>query len=316
MNLMFLFNSGKNVKLFYFIKEILRDHTPRIFFRKFDSYLEEARRRPDFAQIMERVRYYCKQPGAPLGPDTVAVRDLDRHSCQSTYYYDVKHATTPFPEDIRINFLPGDITHVPPCPAFVKSRPVHGDNANSVILKFNRIRHFIRVNDRVPFSGKADMAVFRGKVPGKPKRARFFEMYYDHPLADLGDSQCSGTPWDKPKMTISEQLRYKFILSIEGNDVASNLKWVMGSGSVAVMPQPEFETWFMEGRLVPEKHYIEIDRDFSDFPEKIEWYIRHPEAARKIVRQANEYCTEFYDSRRERIIEVLTVGAYLGLLDH
>ena len=51
-------------------------------------------------------------------------------------------------------------------------------------------------------------------------------------------------------MTINEQLHYKFILCSEGNDVASNLKWVMSSNSIAVMPKPKFETWFMEGILV------------------------------------------------------------------
>ena len=40
--------------------------------------------------------------------------------------------------------------------------------------------------------------------------------------------------------------KHKFILCIEGNDVASNLKWVMSSNSVAVMPKPKFESWFME----------------------------------------------------------------------
>lgn len=68
--------------------------------------------------------------------------------------------------------------------------------------------------------------------------------------------------WIVEKMTLRQHLDYKFILSLEGNDVASNLKWVMSSNSLAVMPRPTCETWFMEGRLIPNYHYVEIKPDF------------------------------------------------------
>ena len=314
MNALSLFPSGKNIKLFYFVEEVVHDNLPHAFYRRFESYLAEAMARPDFGYMMERVRYYCKKPGAPLGPDAVAVSSLRRSDCQSTYYYDVKRALSPFPAGTPINFLPGDITFVPSLPSLTKSRPIHGDNANSVLLKMDRIRHFIRTTDRTAYDDKSDIVIFRGKVPGKAKRERFFEKFWDSPLVDIGDTQRNGSPWVKPKISISEHLKYKFILSIEGNDVASNLKWVMGTNSVAVMPRPEYETWFMEGRLLPNVHYLEISRDYSDFEKKIQWHIAHPDAVKKIVANANEYCRQFYDSRRERLIEVLTVGAYLGLL--
>ena len=38
----------------------------------------------------------------------------------------------------------------------------------------------------------------------------------------------------------------------------------MSSNSVAVMPRPKYESWFMEGRLQPGVHYIEIKDDYSD----------------------------------------------------
>ena len=75
--------------------------------------------------------------------------------------------------------------------------------------------------------------------------------------------------WTKPRLNISEQLQYKFILSIEGNDVASNLKWIMSSNSLAVMPKPKFESWFMEGLLIPDYHFVEIKRDYSDLEENL-----------------------------------------------
>jgi len=72
-------------------------------------------------------------------------------------------------------------------------------------------------------------------------------------------------------MTIDEQLEYKFILSLEGNDVATNLKWIMSSNSLAFMPRPKYETWFMEGNLVPNHHYILIKDDYSDLEERLKY---------------------------------------------
>ena len=52
----------------------------------------------------------------------------------------------------------------------------------------------------------------------------------------------------------------------------------MSSNSVAVMPRPKYESWFMEGRLQPGVHYIEIKDDYSDLEDKIQYYSTHVEA--------------------------------------
>ena len=157
-----------------------------------------------------------------------------------------------------------------------------------------------------------DKVIFRGKVnEGKTKRIAFFNKYFGNPLYDLGDTSRNGNPaWRTSKKTIAEHLRYKFILALEGNDVASNLKWVMSSNSVAVMPRPEFETWFMEGRLIPNYHYIEIKPDFSDLEERIAYYTAHPDEAIEISRHANEYVSQFFDKKREKLISLLVLQKY------
>ena len=96
-------------------------------------------------------------------------------------------------------------------------------------------------------------------------------------------------------MTINEQLHYKFILCLEGNDVASNLKWVMSSNSIAVMPKPKFETWFMEGILVADHHYILIKDDYSDLEEKLNFYIENPKKASSIIENAHKHVSQFQD---------------------
>ena len=114
-------------------------------------------------------------------------------------------------------------------------------------------------------------------------------------------------------MTIADHLKYKFILALEGNDVASNLKWVMSSNSVAVMPRPTCETWFMEGTLIPNYHYIEIKPDFSDLEERLNHYIQHPNEAESIIKHAHEYVNQFKDKKREDIISLLVLDKYFRM---
>ena len=94
------------------------------------------------------------------------------------------------------------------------------------------------------------------------------------------------------------------------NDIASNIRWVMSTNSIAVMPRPRNESWFMEGRLRPGYHYIEVRDDYSDLEEKIDYYIAHPEQAQQIIDHANDFARQFYDSRRERFISLLVMKKY------
>ena len=119
--------------------------------------------------------------------------------------------------------------------------------------------------------------------------------------------------WQAGKMTIDEHLDYKFIMSLEGNDVASNLKWVMSSNSIAVTPRHTVETWFMEGTLIPNYHYIEVKDDFSDLEERLTYYIEHPEEAEAIIQHAHEYVDQFRDEAREKLISLLVLKKYFDI---
>ena len=88
------------------------------------------------------------------------------------------------------------------------------------------------------------------------------------------------------------------------------MKWVMSTNSIAVMPRPTYETWFMEGSLIPNYHYIEIKKDYSDLPERLQYYIDHPEEAEAIARHAHEYIAQFKDKKRERLISLLVLQKY------
>ena len=102
-------------------------------------------------------------------------------------------------------------------------------------------------------------------------------------------------------------------MSLEGNDVASNLKWVMSSNSIAVTPRLTCETWFMEGTLIPNYHYIEVKDDFSDLEERLNYYIAHPDEAESIIRHAQEFIAQFKDQKREKLISLLVLKKYFDI---
>ena len=141
-------------------------------------------------------------------------------------------------------------------------------------------------------------------------------MYFGHPLVDCANTAHKSdlpSEWNKPLITLYDHLHYKFVICLEGNDVASNLKWVMSSNSIAIMPKPKYETWFMEGRLQAGVHYIEIKDDFSDLEEKIQYYSQHIDEAEVIIRNAHEFVHQFFDHTREELIAILVMQKYFEM---
>ncbi|HRF69288.1 MAG TPA: glycosyl transferase family 90 [Muribaculum sp.] len=316
--LSYLLRSGKNSKQKYFAINYLRQLIPEFIFRKrLESVLEKASRRDDIDYIKWRVDYYNKlRCPVVLPPESPLVRDHAIPRKQKVYYFDTYEFLRWFPQDYHWGYCPGDVTFIPDCPSIVKSRPIAGDNENSVVMKLDKIRHFIFVKDKKKFADKRPTAIFRGKVGDKELRMEFMRKFYGSDICDAGDvSRDPKLPpeWHREKMTISDHLDYMFIMALEGNDVASNLKWVMSSNSLAVMPRPVYETWFMEGLLKPGVHYVEIESDFSDLDEKMRYYASHHDEAQKIIDNAHEWVDQFRDKERENIISLLVLDKYFRL---
>ncbi|TVP50152.1 MAG: lipopolysaccharide A protein [Halomonas sp.] len=234
-----------------------------------------------------------------------------------SYYVDMKELLLYFHNELTFDYFPGDIQTVPEHPAFLKSRPITNKNANSILLKLNKIRHYHFIEDIKSYDEKKDLLVWRGACH-QPHRQFFIKHYHAHELCDVGDVRdaMAGTPLHKPFMSIKEQLNYKFILSIEGNDVATNLKWIMSSNSICFMTKPKFETWFMEDTLIPGEHYVEIKEDYSNLQESIIYYLNNPDEAKKIIANANQYVDQFKNIGREKLISFLVMQKYFSTSEH
>lgn len=317
-SLKYLFHSGKNPKFIYYMKSAALTRAPLWLLRPFCRFhsLAGIEKRGDYHIIDARARYYCRlSPGCidDRGKWLTDSVEIGKQGIthQKVYYFDSMTYARWFNPADRWILLPGDITYVPELPSIVKSRPIDGDNANSVVLKLDKVRHFIFLHDSTPFEGKADRAIFRGKVDGKSGRLLFVEKFFGNPRFDIGTIDLVRPEWKCEKLSLYDHLKYRYIMCLEGNDVASNLKWVMSSNSIAVMPRPRYETWFMEGTLKPGVHYIEVKPDFSDLEERLDYYSSHPDEAKAIIRNAHEYVSQFMNPERENHISMLVLDRYL-----
>tara|TARA_R110002073_G_scaffold313380_3_gene485340 strand:- start:46468 stop:47433 length:966 start_codon:yes stop_codon:yes gene_type:complete len=303
----------KNNKFKYYVLNYLRQLLPSSYYQK--KLTKKISNSLDYDKIEKRVNYYNKLIlKVDLNNSAIKLSDIKREKGKKTYFFDLYEYGRFFQQNLRGHFLFGDIIKIPKEPSLVKSRPINGNNSNSTILKWNKVRHFIFIkNESKEFSEKKNLLVSRGKVHrSQPQRVKFLEKYFDNPLCNIGkvNDNDLNPKWNVNRMTINEQLEYKFILCIEGNDVASNLKWVMSSNSIAVMPKPKYETWFMEGLLIPDYHYIVINDNYTDLKSKLAYYIENPEKAKEIVKNAHIHVEQFKDEQTEDIISLMVLKKY------
>lgn len=275
----------------------------------------------ELADIERRVSYYARLAEGSVVDSEKSVRVGDFnypwHEKRkfTTYFFDLFECVRCFPDNCRFSYYHGDIDWACETPTFAKARPIAPGPSNTVILPLNKVRHMRFIDDSRSFRQKKDMLVFRNIVRSQPWRTEFLGKFVDHPLCDVGqiNSDAPDPRFVKAYMPMEDQLDYKFIACIEGHDVATNLKWVMSSNSVAIMPEPRMESWFMEGTLIPDFHYIRIKPDYSDLTEKLDYYIAHPDKAEAIIRNAHEFVRPFRDTRRELLIARMTAMRYFRL---
>lgn len=301
-------SSSKHI---FYIQAILRELIPSYFFTK---RKEKILNSIDESLIRKRVDYYFNMNHEFSVKKNAKKIGEFKNEKPSAYYYDLKQYLKYFPSHFKFNHRFGDETYLEPYPYFVKARPIEGDNRNAVLINLDKNRHFNFINDPYTYRQKKDLLVWRGAAYQK-HRKRFIQEYYLNSLCNVGQTNkpIENVPWQKGKLSIEEQLQYKFILSIEGNDVATSLKWTLSSNSLCFMVKPKFETWFMEGTLIPGIHYVELKEDYSDLEEKIQHYLKNPQEAESIIQNAHEYIDQFRNPLVEDAISISVMQRYFEL---
>lgn len=268
----------------------------------------------ELEKISQRVNYYCSFIPTSM-PKMTKFTNLELLKKGSRYFFDTYEHMRFFSKHLDYILQEGDINFQLPHPSLCKSRPILQTYSNNVLLNMDKIRHFkfFTTPPRINYEAKKDILFFRGGVH-QPHRKDFMRKYFGHFMCDLGHvgnaNEEELQKWKKDKIPIEDHMQYKFILSLEGNDVATNLKWIMSSNSIAVMPEPKFETWFMEGKLIANHHYIKISPSYDDLQERLEYFISHPQDAKDIIYNANIYIKQFLDKNTENLISFLVLRKY------
>eukprot|EP00978_Attheya_sp_CCMP212_P032104 scaffold123773_cov49-Attheya_sp.AAC.2 len=190
------------------------------------------------------------------------------------------------------------------------------DHIDTILWPLNRHRHFSLAshvpNWDIPWNDKKPVAIWRGGPPQNPKwrykehmallntiamKWRLVSRHSNSSSVDakfafrfngddeiysfIPESYCGGD-----LMPPAEQLLNKYLLSIEGNDVSSGLKWMLFSNSVVLMPPIQYESWAMESLLEPYVHFIPVKPDLSDVEDQIQWAEANQEKAQRIAERS------------------------------
>jgi hypothetical protein len=178
-----------------------------------------------------------------------------------------------------------------------------------IVWKLATHRHFgllerTRAED-TPWSKKANMAIFLGQLTGSHLYDRDksdlencmnmmrCRLVYTHANSTYVHAKLTSTRNRMPKVlngvqmsrikvSLDKLLKFKGIIMLEGNDVASGLKWALLSQSVVLMPYPKHTSWAMEELLQPWVHYVPLNENATDVEEKMKWVVENDEAARRI----------------------------------
>jgi hypothetical protein len=162
----------------------------------------------------------------------------------------------------------------------------------------------------IPWENKLNNAVFRGMLTGAVKdlysrnatdEAKCMSMprcklVYVHDKSTIVNARLTSTRNLMPArldgvklvgkaFTMQHLLQFKGLIMLEGNDVASGLKWALLSNSVVLMPEPKYTSWAMEEWLEPWVHYVPLNDELTDVEEKMRWIVKHDAKARQIARR-------------------------------
>lgn len=183
------------------------------------------------------------------------------------------------------------------------SMTYRGDNPNGKICmipdpySIKESFYDVAERDSYTWSQKIDRGIFIGASTGgengqRMKYCRKFKDKESRKLVELYISDwVQGISPESDlfhkNMKITEQLKYKFLISLDGN-VASwgRINWGMGSNSVVLKSKSELKLWYYE-LMESGTHYVEFDE--NNLISIVQNLLENPEKCQQIVTNANSF---------------------------
>lgn len=208
----------------------------------------------------------------------------------------------------------GETDELDGIPCIRKARRISDETG--VLFLFRTLRHnypcFEAQRKDIPWHQKKTNVIWRGATTGRGKRVEFVENYIDK--YDVAFSSIKQMPHltnlKRGSVSIEEQLQNKFIISLPGHELASNLRWVLSSNSVPIMPRPDWHSWIVESRLEPNVHYLELNDDFSNLNELLAWAEENDKACEQIAINGKNYISQFLNIDNDLPVQKLLLEEY------
>jgi hypothetical protein len=172
--------------------------------------------------------------------------------------------------------------------------------------------------DLMPWGKKRNGLIWRGTTTGniienynrnrKSSRYKIVTAYHNSPRKDIdigfssiaSQTKHSGGLLDKllkPSLSIDEQLQFKYVLALEGNDVSSGFVWILASNCCPLHTYPfSFESIIHHG-LKPWVHFVPINPDGSDLEEKLDWCYGHESQCKEIAEKGRSYMRNYANQK-------------------
>jgi hypothetical protein len=100
------------------------------------------------------------------------------------------------------------------------------------------------------------------------------------------------------KLTIDEQLQYKYMLSIDGNGAASNIEWIFASGCVPIFVIGEGVDFWFRNQLRDGVNCILATP--MTIAERIRWLVDHDDEAHRIAQNALDFGRRLFTPESQR----------------
>jgi hypothetical protein len=147
----------------------------------------------------------------------------------------------------------------------------------------------------VKFNDKMNKCVYRGSLNNGSvnnfidvtdkdnlNQRQYFKKLYE-------EQKFKNIDYEDNKLTVPEQMKYKYILDIDGwSNTWNATVWKMYSGSVLLKVKSIWKQWYYD-ELKEYEHYIPVENDLSNLNEQIQWCIDNNEKCEEITKNAKKF---------------------------
>lgn len=107
------------------------------------------------------------------------------------------------------------------------------------------------------------------------------------------------------KMNREEQMRYKYMIYVDGHVAAYRMAWMLKIGAVILFIESanNYQLWYFE-KLVPWVHYVPVDKDLNNLEERIRW-----------CQDKDEECKVMANNAKKFYLEYLTMDGILSYME-